>query len=113
MPSESDADTTTTIALGLDEFTSTVDRTLAKRVCCSLAGYLRKTTFERGVLLATCHVDVAGWLRPDWTFDTGDFEFTERKGNDDQEEGDDADAAGEVKAEGDADSMSFERPEIE
>ena len=62
MPSP-DADTTT-IALGLDEFTSTVDRTLAKRVCCSLAGYLRKTQFERGVLLATCHVDVAGWLRP-------------------------------------------------
>ena len=107
MPSlESGADTN--IALGLDEFTSTIDRKLAKRVCCSLAGYLRKTQFERGVLLATCHVDVAGWLRPDWTFDTGNFEFTERKSGEKVEA-----AAEEVETEGVTELMSFERPEIE
>ena len=107
MPSsESDADAN--IAFGLDEFTSTIDRKLAKRVCCSLASYLRKTKFERGVLLATCHVDVAGWLRPDWTFDTGDFEFTERKGD-----GTEKTVKEEVKEEEVTELMSFERPEIE
>ena len=67
-----------TVAIGVDEFTSTVDRTLARRVCCSLSNFFKKNKLQRGILLATCHVDVAAWLCPDWTFDTGVFDFIDR-----------------------------------
>lgn len=53
----------------VDEFTSTVDRSVARS--CSVA--LRRYIYERGlsgVVLATCHYDVLPWLQPDWHFDT-------------------------------------------
>lgn len=52
-----------------DEFTSVVDRTIAKS--CSYA-IQRKIRCDKltGIVFATCHYDVVEWLQPDWVFDT-------------------------------------------
>jgi GNAT superfamily N-acetyltransferase len=53
----------------IDEFTSVVDRNVAK----SCANALRRYADARGVrrlILASCHYDIIEWLQPDWTFDT-------------------------------------------
>lgn len=57
-----------------DEFTSTVDRTVAKTVAFSLAKHIRRTPSSQFVAV-TCHRDVAPWLQTDWTLDTDTFEF--------------------------------------
>lgn len=57
-----------------DEFTSTVDRTVAKAVSISVAKYLRRTPGKRFIAV-TCHKDVEPWLQPDWAFDTDTSEF--------------------------------------
>ena len=54
----------------VDEFTSTLDRGLARTLCLSLAKYYRRCKHSRGLLLATCHYDVKQWLQPTWCFDT-------------------------------------------
>jgi GNAT superfamily N-acetyltransferase len=50
----------------VDEFTSTVDRTVAQIGSAALA----KTVRRRGqqLVAVTCHEDVADWLQPDWTY---------------------------------------------
>lgn len=53
----------------IDEFTSVVDRNVAKS--CSLA--TRRYIDEKGlknITFATCHYDIVEWLQPDWVFDT-------------------------------------------
>lgn len=52
-----------------DEFTSVVDRTVAKSSSYAIQRYLRKNQIT-GVVFATCHYDVLEWLQPDWCFDT-------------------------------------------
>ena len=53
----------------IDEFTSVVDRAVAKSCANALSRYAKKTNL-RGVVLASCHYDIVEWLQPDWTFDT-------------------------------------------
>src|SRR5437899_1306814 len=57
----------------MDEFTSTVDRTVAQIGSHALA----KTVRQRGqkFIAVTCHEDVEPWLNPDWVYrpDTGTF----------------------------------------
>jgi len=53
----------------VDEFTSVVDRTVAKSCSVALSRYV-KSEGLKGVVLATCHYDVLDWLCPDWVFDT-------------------------------------------
>lgn len=65
------ADLARVIATGavVDEFTSTVNREAAR----SAARGVRRLVDAlnvKGVVLATCHYDVAEWLEPDWLFDT-------------------------------------------
>jgi len=53
----------------IDEFTSVVDRNVAKS--CSLA--TRRYIDQKGlknITFATCHYDIVEWLQPDWVFDT-------------------------------------------
>lgn len=57
-----------------DEFTSTVDRTVAKAVSVSAAKHVRRT--DGRFVAVTCHKDIAEWLEPDWTFDTDTQEFS-------------------------------------
>jgi ABC-type molybdenum transport system ATPase subunit/photorepair protein PhrA len=60
----------------LDEFTSTVDRTVAQ-----LGSYaLSKTVRARGqkFVAVTCHEDVEAWLNPDWIYRPATNTFTWR-----------------------------------
>lgn len=56
-----------------DEFTSVVDRTVAKIGSMAVAKYIRKT--QKQFVGVTCHYDVEEWLQPDWVLDmsTGSF----------------------------------------
>jgi energy-coupling factor transporter ATP-binding protein EcfA2 len=56
-------------AVVVDEFTSVVDRQIAKIGALAFSKAWRRTT-GRAVLLS-CHYDIAEWLTPDWVFDTG------------------------------------------
>lgn len=51
----------------VDEFTSVVDRTVARSLCESLTRFLKPS--DR-MVLSTCHYDVLNWLSPDWVLDT-------------------------------------------
>lgn len=53
--------------LFIDEFTSTVDRTVARSLCESLNRHA--LTYPR-LVVSTCHHDVLQWLRWDWMVDT-------------------------------------------
>lgn len=57
-----------------DEFTSTVDRTVAKAVCVAAAKHVRRAGSR--FVAVTCHKDILSWLAPDWYFDTDTGEFT-------------------------------------
>jgi hypothetical protein len=61
----------------IDEFTSTVDRTVA--IACS-AGVRRLVDRLglRRVVLASCHRDIVEWLQPDWVYDTDSKVLVER-----------------------------------
>lgn len=58
----------------VDEFTSVVDRQIA-RVGAQAFGKAWRRTGGQAVLLS-CHYDIVEWLQPDWVFDTGTGEFT-------------------------------------
>lgn len=70
------ADLARSIAPGalIDEFSSVVDRHVAKAASFGLARYVRKEGMT-GVVLATCHRDVLPWLQPDWYIDTDSGEY--------------------------------------
>lgn len=59
-----------------DEFTSTVDRTVAQIASAAIqkAIRLRKQRF----IAVTCHDDVEEWLQPDWVYRPGANEFARR-----------------------------------
>lgn len=60
----------------IDEFTSVVDRQVAK-----VASHaVQKTIRRRGdqFVAVTCHYDVEDWLQPDWTYDVAAQVFTWR-----------------------------------
>lgn len=52
----------------IDEFTSVVDRTVAKSVSCSLRKYANRK--NKKIVLLSCHADILEWLEPDWIFYT-------------------------------------------
>lgn len=52
----------------IDEFTSVVDRQIAKIGALAFQKAWRRTGGK--VVLLTCHYDVLDWLEPDWIFDT-------------------------------------------
>jgi GNAT superfamily N-acetyltransferase len=53
----------------LDEFTSVVDRNVAKAASVAIRRYVDKKNLK-GLVFASCHSDILPWLRPDWYFDT-------------------------------------------
>lgn len=58
----------------LDEFTSVVDRQIAKVGAAAFA-----KAWKRGpgqVVALSCHYDVLDWLQPDWVFDTATGKFS-------------------------------------
>lgn len=52
----------------IDEFTSVVDRQIAKVAALAFAKAWRRTKGQ--IVLLTCHYDVLEWLSPDWVLDT-------------------------------------------
>jgi GNAT superfamily N-acetyltransferase len=52
-----------------DEFTSVVDRTVAKVCSAAIAKGIRRGTIPCRFVAVTCHYDVAQWLAPDWVLD--------------------------------------------
>lgn len=63
----------------VDEFTSVVDRQIARFGALAFAKAWRRTTGCKAVLL-TPHYDVIDWLEPDWLFDTARNEFARGRG---------------------------------
>lgn len=59
--------------LVFDEFTSTVDRTVAKAVCVATHKHVKRTGGK--FVAVTCHKDVLPWLQPDWYWDTDSQSF--------------------------------------
>jgi ABC-type lipoprotein export system ATPase subunit len=51
----------------MDEFTSVVDRQVAKIGAHAVAKHVRRA--DRRFVAATCHYDVIDWLQPDWVFE--------------------------------------------
>ena len=59
-----------------DEFTSVVDRTVAKASSAAVAKFIRRQ--NKQFVAVSCHYDIAEWLEPDWIYqvDTGEFRLT-------------------------------------
>jgi len=53
----------------IDEFTSVVDRNVAKAASVSLSRFTKNNHIEN-LVLSTCHRDIVDWLQPDWVIDT-------------------------------------------
>ena len=56
-----------------DEFTSVVDRDVAKISSFAIQKSIKKS--EKKFIAVTCHFDVQDWLLPDWIFNTNTMEF--------------------------------------
>lgn len=56
-----------------DEFTSVVDRNVAKIGSFAMQKAIRRT--NKQFIAVTCHYDVEDWLCPDWVFDTDSMTF--------------------------------------
>lgn len=63
-----------------DEFTSVVDRTVAKATSNSLRKYL-SANIDKKFVGVSCHYDIIEWLQPDWVFDTEKNEMITVKKN--------------------------------
>jgi len=61
----------------IDEWTSVVDRTVAKVMSHSIQKYARKT--DKCIVLIACHYDVIEWLKPDWIIDCNKQEYLEHR----------------------------------
>lgn len=59
----------------IDEFTSVVDRNVAKAASNAMARYIRKNNIKN-ITIATCHRDVLEFLEPDWVIDTDRGEWS-------------------------------------
>lgn len=61
----------------IDEFTSTVDRQVAKVASAAVAKHVRRGTNK--LICVTCHYDVVDWLQPDWVYQPHINEFARRR----------------------------------
>ena len=64
--------------VAIDEYTSVVDRNVAKSCSTALRKWADRTKVQN-LVLATCHYDVAEWLQPDWIFDCAVGKFIDRR----------------------------------
>lgn len=55
----------------IDEFTSVVDRNVAKTMCIATKKALSNNKNKRLVVIS-CHYDILDWLQPDWVFDASE-----------------------------------------
>jgi len=57
----------------VDEFSSVVDRNVAKSSSVALSKYIKRNNIKN-VVISTCHEDVLDWLEPDWVINTNNGE---------------------------------------
>lgn len=62
----------------IDEFTSVVDRNVAKTASVAFAKSWRRNSNRKAILLS-CHFDVLEYLEPDWVLDTNTWELHRRQ----------------------------------
>jgi GNAT superfamily N-acetyltransferase len=62
-----------------DEFTSVVDRTVARVVSAAIAKAVRSGRIGCRFVAVTCHYDVTDWLAPDWVIDMASSTFAWRR----------------------------------
>ena len=60
----------------VDEFTSVIDRQIAKVGAAAFAKTWRRGTGQ--IVLLSCHYDIIEWLQPDWVYDTNEARFYTR-----------------------------------
>lgn len=53
----------------IDEYTSVVDRTVAKAASVALSRYIKSNEINN-IVISTCHYDIIDWLEPDWVINT-------------------------------------------
>ena len=63
----------------VDEFTSVVDRTVARTCSCALSKAIRHGIIHRRFVAVTCHDDIIPWLCPDWVLDMTDGRLSRRR----------------------------------
>lgn len=61
----------------VDEWTSTVDRTVAKAMSICLAKHAKRNNAQ--VVAVSCHYDIIEWLNPDWIIDCNAAKFVDRR----------------------------------
>lgn len=61
--------------IAFDEFTSVVDRTVAKVCSAAIAKSIRKGIIGKKFIAVTCHYDVSDWLEADWVLDMASGEL--------------------------------------
>ncbi len=62
-----------------DEFTSVVDRNVARVASAAMARSIRGAHVSARFVAVTCHYDVEAWLEPDWTLDMASQTFSRRR----------------------------------
>lgn len=65
----------------VDEFTSVVDRQIAKIGASAFAKSWRRKG-KKQIELLSCHYDIIEWLQPDWVYDTRTSEVKKKSKND-------------------------------
>lgn len=55
-----------------DEYTSVVDRNVAKTMCIATKKTMQKMPNKK-LVVVSCHYDILEWLQPDWVFDTNEY----------------------------------------
>lgn len=61
----------------VDEFTSVIDRQIARIGAMAFSKGWRRNKGKKVVLLS-CHYDIVEWLQPDWVYDTGTGDFKKK-----------------------------------
>lgn len=57
----------------IDEFTSVVDRNVAKASSMAISKYIKQNKIKN-LVISTCHEDIIDWLEPDWIINTNNGE---------------------------------------
>lgn len=57
----------------IDEFTSVVDRQVAKIASHAVQKFIRRS--DRRLVVASCHYDIIDWLQPDWVYRPAEANF--------------------------------------
>ena len=64
----------------IDEFTSALDRQIARFGALAFAKAWRRLQGKQQCLILTCHRDILEWIQPDWVFDTATGKYNSAVG---------------------------------